>query len=271
MSGEIAGRRQRGRRTASRPSANISKSTTSHTALGRPLTTSRAFSDSWASSRAINPVKGVYDYRSDEERERDQRERGGRRLADLFQSHHKARPRDLRALGHPARNNDRPLDTKYSFREVYGEEAARELLRGPLLVEEKTLDYFDIAENFIGVNKITTTAALGRFKLGKSRVFQQAAADIDLSAGDLMNPGDLDADLSITDVTDGTFGGRNPTKAKERASPADERLRAPGKVRPRLHPRSEAHDEPAPLRRHQRREAHRRLPPVPGRLHRGER
>ena len=65
--------------------------------------------------------------------------------------------------------------------------------------------YFEIAESFLGVNKITTTTALGRFKLGKSKVFQEAALEVDATSKDLMNPRELDADVSITDVPLGTF------------------------------------------------------------------
>jgi choline dehydrogenase-like flavoprotein len=166
------------------------------------------------SSRAINPVKGVYDYRT--MRNVSAISASGVGGGSLIYFNLTTRP-DPSTYEHWAiqhENNDRPLDTKYSFREVYGEEAAREYFEDLSSSNEKTLDYFDIAQNFLGVNKITTTAPLGRFKLGKSRVFQQAATDIDLSAGDLMNPGDLDANLSITDVSYGTFGERNPTKAQ---------------------------------------------------------
>lgn len=36
-------------------------------------------------------------------------------------------------------------------------------------------EYFHIAESFLGINTITTTAGLGRYKLPKSKVFQEAA------------------------------------------------------------------------------------------------
>jgi choline dehydrogenase-like flavoprotein len=164
-------------------------------------------------SRAINPTKGVYDFRT--MKNVSIVSASGVGGGSLIYFNLTTRP-DRATYEHWAiqHDNDRPLDTKYSFREVYGEEAARGYFEDLSSSNEKTLDYFDVAENFLGVNKITTTAALGRFKLGKSRVFQQAATDIDLSAGDLMNPGDLDANLSITDVSEGTFGARNPTKAQ---------------------------------------------------------
>ncbi len=165
------------------------------------------------SSRAINPVKGVYDYRT--MKNVSTISASGVGGGSLIYFNLTTRP-DHATYERWAiqQDNDRPLDTKYSFGEVYGEEAARDYFGDLSSSNDKTLDYFDIAENFLGVNKITTTTALGRFKLGKSAVFQQAATDIDISAGDLMNPGDLDADLSITDVSYGTFGGRNPTKAQ---------------------------------------------------------
>jgi len=166
-----------------------------------------------ASSRTIDPVRGVYDYRS--MKNVSVLSASGVGGGSLIYFNLTTRP-DPSTYSEWAiqKGNDRPLDKKYSFREVYGDAAAKERFDELSSAEYETLDYFDIAENFIGVNKITTTAALGKFKLSKTKVFQDAAARVDLSSGDLMNGGDLDAELSITDVSEGTFGARAPTKAE---------------------------------------------------------
>jgi hypothetical protein len=36
-------------------------------------------------------------------------------------------------------------------------------------------EYYSLGEDFLGINTVTTTTALGRYKLLKSRVFQEAA------------------------------------------------------------------------------------------------
>jgi choline dehydrogenase-like flavoprotein len=73
---------------------------------------------------------------------------------------------------------------------------------------------FEDAKKFIGTSKISTTAGIGKFKLARARVFQQAAKKISEndknvivrepeSDYDKMNP--FDADLSITDISFGAF------------------------------------------------------------------
>ena len=68
-------------------------------------------------------------------------------------------------------------------------------------------EYFDMAESFLGVNFITTTAGLGTYILPRTRVFQTAANSINNKhrIGIINNKKDsgelnLDARLSITDV-----------------------------------------------------------------------
>lgn len=163
-----------------------------------------------SSTRAMNPVKGVYDYRA--MKNVGVISASGVGGGSLIYFNLTARPDHTTYENWAVQNdNDRPLDRKYSYSEVYGETVGREYLGELASANDKTLDYFDIAENFLGVNKITTTTVLGRFKLGKSSVFQRAATEVNLVAGDLMNPGNLDAELSITDVPYGTFGVENPT------------------------------------------------------------
>ncbi|HSF49802.1 MAG TPA: hypothetical protein VLA74_03500, partial [Nitrososphaeraceae archaeon] len=115
---------------------------------------------------------------------------------------------------------DDPLDKKFSYKEVYGDAAsqyANNTLDFDKIVDidAKNIDYFDIARNFIGVNKITTNASLTKNKLEKTKVFQEAGqALIDEGNTSIINvvddagkkTGDFDIDLSITDVSAGTFG-----------------------------------------------------------------
>jgi cholesterol oxidase len=68
-------------------------------------------------------------------------------------------------------------------------------------------DYFPIAERFIGVNPITTISALSNppFQLPKAKVFQDAAKRIHKNTQKIMNISDLDAKLSITDISNDVF------------------------------------------------------------------
>lgn len=166
-----------------------------------------------ANSRTVDPVKGVYDYLT--MKNVSVLSASGVGGGSLIYFNLTARPDPATYADWAVqKGNDRPLDGKYSFRDVYGEEAARAYFDDPSSAEEATLDYFDIARNFLGVNKVTTTAALGRFRLRKTEVFQEAAHQVNLSCGDLMNDGELDADLSITDVPEGTFGVDAPTRSE---------------------------------------------------------
>lgn len=114
---------------------------------------------------------------------------------------------------------DDPLDKKFSYKEIYGNDAslyANKSLDFDKIVDIDTenIDYFDIARNFIGVNKITTNSSLTKNKLEKTKVFQEAGqALLDAGNTSIINVidiagkkiGDFDADLSITDVPTGTF------------------------------------------------------------------
>lgn len=73
-------------------------------------------------------------------------------------------------------------------------------------------EYFDMAESFLGVNFITTTAGLGNYILPRTRVFQTTANSINNKqrTGIVSNKKDsgelkLDARLSITDVSKDLF------------------------------------------------------------------
>ena len=62
-------------------------------------------------------------------------------------------------------------------------------------------EYFEMANKFIGINSITTTAAIGKFKLPQAQVFQDAAKSKTVNKN-LLNKDSLDAKLSITDIPD---------------------------------------------------------------------
>jgi cholesterol oxidase len=68
-------------------------------------------------------------------------------------------------------------------------------------------NYFSIAEEFLGVNTITTNSALSNpaFKLPKSKVFQDAAKRINKNSPQILNISNLDAKLSITDISSDVF------------------------------------------------------------------
>jgi choline dehydrogenase-like flavoprotein len=63
--------------------------------------------------------------------------------------------------------------------------------------------FYSLAENFIGVNPVTTTSGLGGEPLPKANVFQNAAKQI--GASKISNLSDLNAKLSITDISANVF------------------------------------------------------------------
>src|SRR5262249_9172584 len=145
------------------------------------------------STRTVNPVKGLYDYR----------QLGNVHVisasgvggGSLVYSNVTERPPDSVYFHLPTQKNN------YN--------------------ETLTSEFFDRSESFIGVNNITTTAGLGGFKLSRSRVFQEAANSIYISKKNILNDLkrdsnrnlvldnngrpmiDFDAKLSITDIEHG--------------------------------------------------------------------
>src|SRR5215207_3395007 len=63
--------------------------------------------------------------------------------------------------------------------------------------------FYSLAENLIGVNPVTTTSGLGGEPLPKANVFQNAAKQI--GASKISNLSDLNAKLSITDISANVF------------------------------------------------------------------
>jgi cholesterol oxidase len=64
-------------------------------------------------------------------------------------------------------------------------------------------EFYPLAEEFIGVSRITSTSAFGGPPLPKAKVFQDAAKQI--GGSKILNPNDLDAKLSITDISTNVF------------------------------------------------------------------
>ncbi len=81
-------------------------------------------------------------------------------------------------------------------------------------------EFYPLAEEFIGVNPITTTTGFGGPRLPKVHVFQDAAKQIGSSK--IMNTDNLNAKLSITDISTDTFnpsnGRPNPEDIKKYTS-----------------------------------------------------
>ena len=112
-----------------------------------------------------------------------------------------------------------PLNKKFSYKEVYGDNASsyanNSLDYDKIIdIDAKNISYFDMARNFIGVNKITTNASLTNNKLEKTNVFQEAGQSLlDDGNTNIINVhniagkknGDFDADFAITNVPIGTF------------------------------------------------------------------
>jgi cholesterol oxidase len=73
---------------------------------------------------------------------------------------------------------------------------------GPSLEE-----FYPLAEEFIGVNPIRSTSAFGGPPLPKTKVFQDAAKQI--GGSKILNPTDLSAKLSITDIPTSIFDYSN--------------------------------------------------------------
>lgn len=67
--------------------------------------------------------------------------------------------------------------------------------------------YFVMAKAFIGTNRITTTAGIGKFLLPRTKVFQEAARTISNTNSDLVKQDNYDAELSITEIQDSLFPG----------------------------------------------------------------
>ena len=132
-------------------------------------------------TRIVNPVMGLYDYTA--MKNVSVVTGSGVGGGSLVYFNITERPESSAYENWPTQKSSNPLDTKYTYRDVYGGDSLN-YVDDPTRVDDKALDYFDIAQNFIGVNTITTTAGLGKFKLARTKVFQNAAVSIkDNSSG----------------------------------------------------------------------------------------
>ncbi len=177
-------------------------------------------------TRGIDPVRGLYDYRVMGAGSLVVLTGSGVGGGSLVYFNMTEKPDTTVYQSWPAEGDGASLGAKsMSLKDIYGEEEAKKFVEDPADIEKKTFDYFDVAERFIGVNTITTTAALAKFKLPKTKVFQDAARSIKPTKHMLANDNkkdnqgnqipDLDARLSITDTPAGLFDGIHPTKAEQ--------------------------------------------------------
>jgi choline dehydrogenase-like flavoprotein len=179
----------------------------------------------FGNTRNISGIRGLYDYKVMQNVHAVTSSGVGGGSLVYFNITEK--PDDIVYQSWDTQHTDKPLNKKYTYKEVYDSVAAN-YVDNPAQINDP-LDYFDIAANFIGVNKISTTAGLGKFKLPRSRSFQDAAQKIKLSRDNILNTTkkdldniiikdqngkevtDFDVNLSITDVPDGLLALQKST------------------------------------------------------------
>jgi choline dehydrogenase-like flavoprotein len=182
----------------------------------------------FGNTRDINGIRGLYDYKvmQNVHAVTSSGVGGG----SLVYFNITERPDKTVYQGWDTEHTDKPLDKKYTYKEIYDVNAVNYVVNPDQINDPNNgIDYFDIAANFIGVNKITTTAGLGKFKLARSRSFQDAAQKIKMSRGNILNAPkkdidgniivdqnqneitDFDVSLSITDVPDGLMALQKST------------------------------------------------------------
>ena len=166
----------------------------------------------FANTRTFNRIRGVYDHKAMQNIHVVTASGVGGGSLVYFNITEKPEP--LVYKNWAIQNDNIKLDSKCSYRDIYGVDAEK-FVEDFVDIDNKVFDYFDITEKFIGVNTITTTAGLGKFKLPRTKAFQNAAKVINSSTHKLMNEQDLNARLSITDVKDGLFSNPHPSKAEK--------------------------------------------------------
>jgi choline dehydrogenase-like flavoprotein len=173
-----------------------------------------------SNTKLANPIKGLYDYKS--MKNVNVLAASGVGGGSLVYFNLTTRPEFSVYESWPTQTSGFPLQTTFSAKEVYGDQA-NNYVDKPEDLDKKLFDYFDIAQNFVGVNTITTNTGLGTFKLPRTDVFQVAAQEIYNDGGNIINQErkdskgnvildengkpllDFDAPLSITDVPAGLF------------------------------------------------------------------
>src|SRR5215217_8486517 len=157
----------------------------------------------FGNSRPINNLKGVYDYKA--MRNVHIISASGVGGGSLVYTNVTEEPDESVYKGWPTQNDGKP----------------------PLSAE-----YFEMSNKFIGINSITTTAGIGKFKLPQAKVFQEAANKMDTNSianivkrnsdgSPMLDQNgkpifDFDARLSITEVPNGVFNpdlqNKHPTQ-----------------------------------------------------------
>ena len=165
----------------------------------------------FANTRIFNSEKGLYDFKTMQNV--NVISASGVGGGSLVYFNLTARPDPIVYQNWPIQNENISLDSKYSFADIYGADA--DTFADSVDPDKKILDYFNIAEKFIGVNTITTTTALGNYKLLRTKVFQNAAKSINSTTHKLTNEQNLDANLSITNINEGLFDGLHPTRGEK--------------------------------------------------------
>jgi choline dehydrogenase-like flavoprotein len=182
----------------------------------------------FGNTRETNGIKGLYDYKvmQNVHAVTSSGVGGG----SLVYFNITERPYETVYGGWETERTDKPLKRKYTYKEIYDVNAVN-YVASPDQINDPNygIDYFDIAANFIGVNKISTTAGLGKFRLPRSRSFQDAAQKIKTIKDNILNESkkdidgniirdqngneltDFDVNLSITDVPDGLMALQKST------------------------------------------------------------
>ena len=177
----------------------------------------------FGNSTAVNKIKGLYDYRPMRNIHviTSSGVGGGSLVYDNVTEEPESEVyQDWAIQKDPT--NTKKLDTKFTYQEVYGPDAAKYVDK-PGDVTNADLDYFKIAENFIGVSNITTTSSVGRFELDRAKIFQHAAQKLandgivdimneprkDSNGNPILEDGhkvlDFDVKLSITETPFNSF------------------------------------------------------------------
>ena len=169
------------------------------------------------STRTINSRKGLYDYTP--MRNVHVISASGVGGGSLVYFNTTAKPDNSVYNDWPIQDEEINLDYSYSYMDIYN------LDYYPKETEEvnnenRKLNYFNIAENFLGINSITTTAGLGKYKLSRHQVFQDAAKLISSKYNNIIINSDdhgldFSLNLSITDVPAGIFSNQHPTTSEK--------------------------------------------------------
>ncbi len=123
----------------------------------------------FANTRTFNSIRGLYDHKAMQNVH--VVTASGVGGGSLVYFNLTARPDPQVYKNWAIQNEEISLDSKYSFQDIYGKDADR-FTEDSTDIDKKIFDYFDIAEKFIGVNTITTTAGLGNSNFQEPKHFK---------------------------------------------------------------------------------------------------